>query len=114
MSSPCLAIGNRSQRMLHTFYLLGVDMVNSFYFVLLLFCTYHVVTFSLTKDIGLEDLSEDDLHALHSGYASILPKKDSTGRAVLLNSSRYATCNTWENQVSYSILYFTIHYLGLL
>ena len=53
----------------------------------------------LTKDITLEDLDEHDKAALQSGYCLILPKKDTTGRAILFNTSKYATCKTWENQV---------------
>ena len=62
----------------------------------------------LTKDITLEDLDEHDKAALQSGYCLILPKKDTTGRAILFNTSKYATCKTWENQVNSSSLSYCL------
>ena len=53
----------------------------------------------LTKDITYEDLSEDDIEALHSGYSLRLPGKDSTGRMVWVLNSKQIKCKAWDNQV---------------
>ena len=53
----------------------------------------------LVKDITYDDLMEDDLNAYKSGYSLVLPGKDCTGRAVVVMSSKYTNCKTWENQV---------------
>jgi hypothetical protein len=37
----------------------------------------------LTKDINYDDLDEDDIKCLESGYAQILPGRDRAGRAIL-------------------------------
>ena len=53
----------------------------------------------LVKDITFDDLMEDDINAYKSGYSLVLPGKDCTGRAVVVMSSKYTNCKTWENQV---------------
>ena len=44
-------------------------------------------TSRLTKNITLEDLDEDDLRLLHSGYVQLLPGRDRAGRAITLSLS---------------------------
>ena len=39
----------------------------------------------LTKDVTIADLNEDDRDMLHSGYMTLLPGRDATGRAVLFS-----------------------------
>ena len=39
----------------------------------------------LTRPLTLEDLDADDIACLRSGYFQILPQRDTTGRAVLVN-----------------------------
>ena len=53
----------------------------------------------LARGITIDDLSNDDLRALRSGYAMVLPCKDNTGRPVIVVSSKRANCKIWENQV---------------
>ena len=38
----------------------------------------------LSKDITLDQLDDDDMETLKSGYAQILPRRDRAGRAILL------------------------------
>ena len=56
-------------------------------------------TEKLGRDITLDDLNEDDIAALHSGYHLFPADRDSAGRAVGTLSSKYATCNSWDDQV---------------
>jgi hypothetical protein len=37
----------------------------------------------LTKDIVLEDLDEEDMKTMQSGYAQVLPEKDRSGRKII-------------------------------
>ena len=62
----------------------------------------------LTQDITIDDLNEDDLSAYKSGYSLVLPGKDCTGRAVVVMTSKFANCKTWENQVRNFVLVFMI------
>ena len=55
----------------------------------------------LAKEITLEDLNEDDMNAMRTGYVLFSPVKDAVGRTVALNSSKYATCSVWDNQVRF-------------
>ena len=55
----------------------------------------------LTKDITYDDLSGDDIEALHSGYSLRLPGKDSTGRMVWVLNSKQINCKAWDNQVRF-------------
>ena len=57
----------------------------------------------LARGITIDDLSNDDLRALRSGYAMVLPCKDNTGRPVIVVSSKRANCKIWENQVCWSL-----------
>jgi len=62
----------------------------------------------LVKDIELEDLGEDDLHDMMGGYLQVLPKKDRSGRTVVVsfhekhNHRRHANHHrmTWYTMMS--------------
>ena len=54
---------------------------------------------STQTSITYDDLNEDDIHALQSGYSLVLPGKDASGRLVCVVSSKYATCKSWNNQI---------------
>jgi hypothetical protein len=56
----------------------------------------------LTKDITLEDLDEDDLATLKSGYLQLLPMKDRSGRRILGVMTKLRTFKHVENVVRVS------------
>jgi hypothetical protein len=53
----------------------------------------------LVKRIELDDLDNDDQHALLSGSIQFLPSKDRTGRSIIFNAQKYQQYNHWTNQV---------------
>lgn len=56
----------------------------------------------LTKDIGYEDLDEDDIRCLESGYIQVLPVRDRAGRAIIWFMPTIVQYRTLLNRVSCS------------
>ena len=54
----------------------------------------------LTKEITYDDLDEDDIQCLESGYAQILSGRDRAGRAVLFLMPMIRKYRTLQNRVS--------------
>ena len=54
----------------------------------------------LTKDIVLDDLSEDDLKTLKSGYLQVLPGCDRSGRKIIAVMTGLRWFREVENAVS--------------
>ena len=45
----------------------------------------------LTKEITLDDLDKDDVHAVKSGFICLLPERDTSGRLVMVGFARFLT-----------------------
>jgi hypothetical protein len=54
----------------------------------------------LTKDIVLEDLDENDMDTLRSGYMQVLPMKDQGGRRIIAIMTKLRRFKNVENTVS--------------
>jgi hypothetical protein len=59
----------------------------------------------LTKIITMEDLDEDDMVTLKSGYLQLLPERDRAGRAIMIVIMCLRQCRFVENMVSIFLSY---------
>jgi hypothetical protein len=59
----------------------------------------------LTKIITMEDLDEDDLATLKSGYLQLLPERDRAGRAIIVLIVCLGQCRSVENMVRIFLSY---------
>ena len=54
----------------------------------------------LARDITFDDLDEEDIHCLESGYAQMLPGRDLAGRAIFVLMPTIRKYRTLRNRVS--------------
>jgi hypothetical protein len=59
----------------------------------------------LTKIITMEDLNEDDMATLKSGYLQLLPERDRAGRAIIIVCFGLRLCRFVENMVRIFLSY---------
>jgi hypothetical protein len=68
----------------------------------------------LTKRITMEDLDEDDMVTLRSGYMQLLPERDRAGRAIIVSILCLRHCRFVENMVSrIRTVYCTVAGIGM-
>ena len=59
----------------------------------------------LGRDIRVDDLDEDDINCLESGYAQVLNKRDRAGRAIFMLMPMIRRYKTLQNRVCVYMLY---------